>query len=130
MNRQIRRAGAARLVALVITLAIAVPAFGSVAAADTGDLGARLAAACARVAPIHDRVTTIITRLENTADVRGSLAWFEAEIARATSRNHPKIAADLQGRHDVLEARLAVLHKRIVRLDRAATFCTSHGIAV
>ncbi|TPW15329.1 MAG: hypothetical protein FD127_852 [Acidimicrobiaceae bacterium] len=126
MSRRIRH----QLAVAAIVFAVAVPSFAATASADDGDLGTRLARVCARVAPAEQRVSAIIARLEGGADLRGSLAWFDAQIARATSMNRPKIAADLQARRNLLADRLAQLHRRIDRLDRAADFCREKGIAV
>jgi hypothetical protein len=115
---------------VIVGLAVPATASSAAAAADDGDLATRLARVCARIEPAEQRVTAIVTRLEGAADLRGSLAWFEAQIARVTAQNRPKIAADLQARHDVLAARLPLLHTRLDRLDRAADFCRSKGIAI
>ena len=115
----------AALVAALATGALAPPA-----AADDGDLGGRLARACARIEPARERIGAVTTRLEAGADVRGSLDWFDAQIARATAANRPKLAADLSARRGVLADRLVVLRERTARLDQAAAFCGRRGVAV
>ena len=106
-----------------------VPMAASSASAGDSDLGERLRVACLRIPDAQTRVTTIITRLEAPADVKGSLAWFRARIAEATAANHPRIAQDLQHRLDVLVVKLDLLHHQADRLAAAAAHCRARGVA-
>jgi hypothetical protein len=112
----------------LLSAAVLVPVGASSASASGGDLGERLRAACMRIPNAQTRTTTIITRLEATADVRGSLSWFTARIAEATATNHPRVAADLQHRADVLVAKLALVHLQADRLATAADYCRTKGV--
>jgi len=114
----------------LLALSALVPAASTSASAGDGDLGERLRLACLRIPTAQTRVSTLITRLEGPADVKGSLAWFRARIAEATSANHPLIAQDLQHRLDFLTARLVLLHQQQDRLGRAADHCRSRGVAI
>ena len=105
-----------------------MPSAGA-AHADDGDLRPRLEAACARIPEATSRLQAAIDRLDGPASQRGSLAWFEAAIAKATSNNRPRIAADLQRRLDRLTTRRATLDVRSAQLDRLAERCSELGAA-
>lgn len=121
------RAAVAAFVTAISFLAVMVPS-GAVHA-DDGDLRPRLEAACARIPEATTRLQAAIDRLDGPASQRGSLAWFEAAIERATSSNRTRIAADLQRRLDRLTARRATLDERSEQLAALAERCTDLGAA-
>lgn len=128
-RRRARRMGGGLLV-LVAMLAVSLTALvgaPGAAHADDGDLRPRLEAACARIPQAQSRIDAAIARLDAPADSRGSLAWFAAAIDRATSKNRPRIAADLQQRLDRLTDRRAVLDVRSSQLDRLSARCAELG---
>lgn len=114
---------AAAVAAMVVAVAVMVPA-GAVHA-DDGELRPRLEAACARIPDATTRLQAAIDRLDGPASQRGSLAWFEAAIDRASNR--PRIAADLQRRLDRLTARRATLDVRSEQLATLAQRCRDLG---
>lgn len=130
MRRRARRGrvGGPSLV-LVATLAVSVGVLAGAPAAHAGDddLRPRLEAACARIPVANERVNQAIARLDGPADQRGSLAWFEAAVARATANDRPRIAADLQRRLDRLTDRRALLDVRVSQLERLADRCVELG---
>lgn len=97
------------------------------ASADDGDLRPRLEAACARLVTATERLDRAIARLDAPASERGSLAWFQAAVERATANNRPRIAAELQQRLDRLTERRAKLDERAAQLDRFAARCAELG---
>jgi hypothetical protein len=113
----------ASLAAVLLVTGLMVP----VASADDGELRPRLEAACARVGTASERLDRAVARLDAPATERGSLAWFEAAIARATANGRPRIAADLQRRFDRLSERRAQLDVRSSQLDRFAARCAELG---
>jgi len=98
-----------------------------VRAAD-GDLRVRLEAACARIPAADQRISVAIARLDAPVDERGSLAWFEAAIERATTTGRPHIAADLERRFERLTDRRAVLDVRLGQLERIVDLCAERGV--
>ena len=118
------------VMALVMSLAavVALAATGGVGHADEGDLRARLEAACARIPTADQRLDAAIARLDAPADQRGSLAWFEAAIDRATTAGRTRIATDLERRLERLTDRRAVLDIRRGQIDRLADLCAERGV--
>ena len=114
----------------LLTVALAVPFVSGHASADDGDLGSRLKTACLRIPPIREQMNLRIVHLEGAADLDGSLAWFQAQIDRATATDHPVLAAKIQHRFDFLTTRLALIKARVVVLERVAERCRSKGIEV
>jgi hypothetical protein len=112
----------------VLLAGTVIPLGAPAVSASSGDLGKRLAAACARVPAVETRVHQVIARLEGGADVRGSLAWFQVQIDRATAATRPKLAAALTQRKAVLTGKLALLHQQQVALDKVAAICASRGL--
>ena len=123
------RAAVAAFVAVIVTaislVAVMVPS--GVVHADDGDLRPRLEAACARIPEATTRLQAAIDRLDGPASQRGSLAWFEAAIERATANDRPRIAADLERRLDRLTTRRATLDARSEQLDRLTQRCSDLG---
>jgi hypothetical protein len=121
----IGRIGRAIAAIAISLMAVVVPA--GVVHADDGDLRPRLEAACARIPEATTRLQAAIDRLDGPASQRGSLAWFEAAIERATVNNRPRIAADLERRLDRLTTRRATLDERSAQLARLADRCGDLG---
>jgi hypothetical protein len=116
---------AAIFLVAVSFVAVVVPS-GAVHA-DDGELRPRLEAACARIPDATTRLQAAIDRLDGPASQRGSLAWFEAAIERATANDRPRIAADLERRLDRLTTRRATLDERSAQLARLADRCGDLG---
>jgi len=124
---RIGRIGRAIAAIAVAFSLIAVVAPAGVVHADDGDLRPRLEAACARIPEATTRLQAAIDRLDGPASQRGSLAWFEAAIERATANNRPRIAADLERRLDRLTTRRATIDERSAQLARLADRCGDLG---
>ena len=88
---------------------------------------ARLKLACARVPKVETRVDTAITLLQSDADTRGSIAWLNAQLAKAQTNNRTELATVIQNRIDVRTARLALLQERKAALTEIASVCDAHG---
>ena len=118
------------MVALVasIGLALGAPHGVSVAHADDGELRQRLEAACVRIPTAEERVRTAIERLDGPADVRGSLAWIEAAIERATASGRTRIATELERRLERLTERREVLDVQLTQLERFRERCIELGV--
>ncbi len=114
----------------LLAVVVLVPVAGGHASADDGDLGSRLKTACLRIPPIRERVATQIAHLQGAADLKGSLAWLQTRINRASATNHPVLAADLQHRYDFRAAKLADLKDRLFTLEQVAQQCRSIGLDV
>ena len=99
----------------------------SSASADDGGLRPRLEAACARVPAAEGRLDAAISRLDDDASQRGSLAWFRTAVSRAESNNRPRVATDLQRRLERLTERRAVLDVWRTQLDRLETICAKRN---
>jgi hypothetical protein len=115
------------LSAVLATVLLVAGLTAPAAKADDGELRPRLEAACARVATAAERLDRVVARLDAPATERGSLAWFEEAIARATANGRPRVAADLQRRFDRLSERRAQLDVRSSQLDRFAARCAELG---
>jgi hypothetical protein len=124
-RRRRRLAIAAAIAAAAIAPVVAAPA--SVSADDA--LRDRLERACARIEPARNRTTTVIARIDGSADVRGSLAWIQVQIDRANAAGRTGRAAELQRVLDLVSSRRVLLDQRLDVLDRAADVCISKGIA-
>lgn len=123
-----------RRLTVAVAVAVVVGALGVLVTAPSvhaqdDDLRTRLEAACARIPTAEARLDELILRLDGPLDARGSLAWFEDAIARATANGRTRIAADLQRRFDRLSDRRALLDVRQSQLDRFATRCAELGAA-
>lgn len=111
--------------------ALAVPAV--VSATSPGDPGGpgrpggRLELVCARVPNLTLRVDAGIARLEGDATTRGSLAWLQAQIDKATADGRTQLVTVLENRLDVRTARLDLLKARRVALGNIAEICAERG---
>ena len=126
---RVLRGGVLALVMTVVSVVAAGSGAGQVHA-DDSDLRTRLEAACARIPAADDRLAAAIARLDGPADQRGSLAWFEAAVERATTAGRTRIATDLERRLERLTDRRAVLDTRRGQLDRLVELCAERGVAV
>lgn len=118
-------------IAGALTAIISVtPAAASAAAPSDGELGPRLERACLRVPNLEVRTANLIERLEGDATTRGSLAWLQAQIDKATSRNRTDLVEVLQNRLAVRQQTLVVLQQRQAGLPALRQFCIDHGVEI
>lgn len=95
-----------------------------------GDLPVRLERACLRIPNLEIRTQNLITRLNGDASVKGSLAWLQAQIDDAKSKNRTQLATVLENRLKVRTQTLEVLKVREQRLEKLADLCRSHGVDI
>jgi hypothetical protein len=124
--RRTRWAG--RLAVGLLTIVIAgTITVGTVAASSGDDIGPRLNAACLRIPNLQIRTDRALTRLQADASTKGSLAWLQARIDKATAENHPQLVTVLTNRLAVRTARVAVLEQQQQTLADLAAICAEHG---
>jgi hypothetical protein len=83
----------------------------------------RIEKACARIPNAQARIDAAITRINGAADVRGSLAWLDTMIQRATDAGRTDLATALTNRKAVREASLPVLEQRRANLVEFEALC-------
>lgn len=96
--------------------------------APAAELGPRLERACLRIPNIEIRTTNLIERLEGDATVRGSLAWLQSKIDRATESGRTQLAEVLGNRLEVRTKTLEILHERQAALPELRQRCIDHGV--
>jgi hypothetical protein len=112
------------------TLAVTGLAATGATAAETGD-GAgeprhRLVTACARVPHAVERTERLQARLAGDAETRGSLAFLEDRIARATQAGHDDVATVLTARLEFRRELAGILPSRLEYLAVASDVCAEH----
>jgi hypothetical protein len=96
-----------------------------------GDAGkARLEKACQQVPDRIARVEKAEARIKGDVNTRGSLAWLDARIAKATSNNHPDLAEVLTNVKSTRTLLIPVLDQRLVTLKDIQAKCQAHGVNV
>lgn len=123
ITNTLKRTLCATLVAGTAVLAIGTT---SVHAQDTGvteDHRARTEKACARIPNVQVRIDNAIARINGDASVRGSLAWLDTMIQRATDAGRTDLATALTSRKAVREASLPVLDLRKANLVEFEALC-------
>lgn len=109
---------------LTATVALVVFALPGVATAQgTTDLGPRVERACARVPNLQLRTDNLLTRIQGDASTVGSLAWLDAEIAKAQTAGRAQLVTVLQNRRGVRATNVAVLQKRKTELATLSQRC-------
>ena len=109
-----------------ITATVALGVFalpGVTSAQSTTDLGPRVERACARIPNLQVRTDNLLTRLQGDASTVGSLAWLDAEIAKAQAAGRTQLVTALQNRRNVRGANVAVLQKRKTELVTLSQKC-------
>lgn len=127
--RSCRGAVIAAGIALMGTLMIPGTAAASSSPAPD-ELRPRLERACLRIPNIEARTNNVIARLQADATVRGSLAWLETQIDRATERGRDDLVEVLTNRLAVRQQTLTVLQLRLDGLPALEAFCTERGVAL
>lgn len=114
-------------VGAVVTAAVlglaALPGVAAAQSTTTTDLRPRVERACARVPNLQLRTTNLLTRIQADAGTIGSLAWLDAEIAKAQAAGRTQLVTVLQNRRNVRAADIAVLQKRTTELATLAQKC-------
>lgn len=113
--------------ALIAVALVGSVTVGTVAASSGDDIGPRLNAACLRVPNLQIRTDNALARLQADAATRGSLAWLQTRIDKATAENHPQLVTVLQNRLAVRTAKVAVLEQQQQTLADLAAICAEHG---
>ena len=110
--------------AVAATAALAVVAVPGIAAAQgTADLAPRVERACARIPNLQVRTSNLLVHIQADASTVGSLAWLDAEIAKAQAAGRTQLVTVLQNRRTVRTADIAVLQKRTTELATLAQKC-------
>jgi hypothetical protein len=140
-----RRNARLGVTALVATATLAVPGVVSAAAPSSvtsttavqaapatagDDLRPRLELACLRIPNLTIRTEHLLERLQADADTFGSLAWLEAQIARAEASGREQLVTVLQNRLAVRQAYVPVLEQRLERLPQLAERCRELGVDI
>jgi hypothetical protein len=119
------------VVGAVAAIALAVPGTAQAATTTAPDeLAPRLERACLRVPNLERRTTNLIERLQADATVRGSLAWLQAQIDRASSLGRDDVVAVLENRLAVRTQTLDVLALRQTELAELRQFCIDNGVTI
>ena len=127
-----------RTVGRTIAAALAVASIGLMApTAHADDTPAppapnqrRLEKACARVPAAETRVADRIAHLQGDASVKGSLAWLQVQIDKATEKGRTQLVTVLQNRLDLRTQLLGLLQERQSNIAEIKQICLDHGIAV
>lgn len=90
----------------------------------------RLEKACARVPEAETRVADRIAHLQGDASTKGSLAWLQAQIDKATAKGRTQLVTVLQNRLDLRTQLLPLLQQRQANIAEIKQICVDHGIAV
>lgn len=141
----LRRRARLGVVAVVTIATLAIPGVASAAAPatatpasaaqpapdTTGDeLRPRLELACLRIPNLTTRTERLLERLQADAETLGSLAWLEAQIARAEASGRTQLVTVLENRLAVRRAYVPVLEQRLERLPELAERCRELGVDV
>jgi hypothetical protein len=123
LTNTLKRTLCATLVAGTAVLAVGTT---SVYAQDSGvteNDRPRIEKACARIPNAQTRVDNAIARINGDASVRGSLAWLDTLIQKATDAERADLATALTNRRAVRVATLDVLELRRVNLVEFKALC-------
>jgi len=107
---------------IAIVVLGAVVALPAVAVAQEGDIperperAERIAAACARVDRIEERIRWALATIDGDATTPGSIDWLESLAERADAAGDTRRAAIIRARIDVRSERPALLELRLERL--------------
>jgi hypothetical protein len=119
----LKRVLGATLVVGTAVLAIGTTSVHAQESGVTEDNRPRIERACARIPNAQDRIDAAIARINGAADVRGSLAWLDTLIQKATDAGRTDLAAALTNRRAVREASLPVLELRKANLVEFEALC-------
>ena len=125
MMQTITRQVAIGLATIVAAITVSAP---GVANAQADEIGPRLERACLRIPNIETRTANLIERLEADATVRGSLAWLQTRIDKATAAGRTQLAEVLANRFEVRTKTLEILHQRQTKLPELRQLCIDHGV--
>ena len=123
-------AGFGAVIALSIPLGAVANAEETTSTTTQGSqhkLQARVDTACGRVPAVTQRTQAALDRLQGDASTKGSIAWLQSKIDKATELNRTQIVTFLQNRLDVRTLRVAVIEKKLSNLNDLSTFCAAHG---
>lgn len=123
-------AGAAVVVVGLGLVAPAVHADDSTTPPSGGKAEQRLEKACARIPDVEARVADRIAHLQGDATVKGSLAWLQAQIDKATAKGRTQLVTVLQNRLDLRTQLLDLLQQRQSNVAELKQICLDHGVAV
>jgi hypothetical protein len=117
-------------VAVAAGTLLATPALAGATTTSTpaNEVSDRAERACLRIPNLQTRTENLITRLNGGADVKGSLAWLEAQIAKAEANGKTELAETLRNRLAVRTASVDVLEQRLGELERLAERCAAAGV--
>jgi len=108
-------------------------ASGSTSGSGTGggtgaaDLRANAAQDCKLIADLGPAVSDLLAIVNGDATRPGSVAWLNAEAARATAAGRTKLAAWLTERATLRQEQGAVLGTRQQMLANGSSWCAAHG---
>lgn len=88
--------------------------------------GARM---CKRIPKVEARVAKLTARFSADAGTRGSVLWLQARADKVRAKN-PTLAAVIDDRAKIREARLGVLKLRADELTKVTAWCQAHGFTV
>ncbi len=119
----LKRTLCATLVAGTAAVAIGTTSVHAQESGVTENNRPRIEKACARIPNAQARIDAAIARINGAADVRGSLAWLDTLIQKATDAGRTDLATALTNRKAVREATLPVLEKRRANLVEFEALC-------
>jgi hypothetical protein len=129
-TRSFRRSAGRFLGAAVVVASVGMLAPAAHADDSTPPNQQRLEKVCARVPTAETRIADRIAHLQGDATVKGSLAWLQAQIDKATEKGRTQLVTVLQNRLDVRTQLLGLLQERQASVAEIKQICIDHGIAV
>jgi hypothetical protein len=123
INSTLKRTICVTLLAGTAAVAVGTTSVNAQESGVTENNRPRIEKACARIPNAQARIDAAITRINGAADVRGSLAWLDTVIQRATDAERSDLATALTNRKAVREASLPVLEQRRANLVEFEALC-------
>ena len=123
ITSNLKRTLCATLVAGTAVLAIGTTSVHAQDAGVADNNRPRIEKACARIPNAQTRIDAAIARINGGAEVRGSLAWLDVMIQKATDAGRTDLATALTNRKAVRQSSLDVLALRKANLVEFKTLC-------
>ena len=123
ITSNLKRTLCATLVAGTAVLAIGTTSVHAQDAGVSDNNRPRIEKACARIPNAQTRIDEAIARINGGADVRGSLAWLDTMIDKATKAGRTDLATALTNRKAVRQSSLGVLELRKANLVEFKALC-------
>ena len=113
----------------IASAAVATPTPGSSSGSGTGsaDLRADAGQACKLITDLGPAVTDLLAIINGDATTPGSVAWLNAQAARAKTAGRANLATWLTTRATLRQEQGGVLQTRRQLLTSGVSWCQAHG---